>query len=107
MKTMPAQLTNNTLDTGASKATTADKPAWHCLSSEVVCSRLSSAPSGLSNSNAAERRTANGPNELKEGKRISPLRIFVDQFNSLMVWILIAAGIIVGVLGEAVDPSQF
>ena len=100
---MPTPVTNKTDDIGVSNASSADKPAWHCLSADEVCGRLSSAPSGLTNSNAAERRTANGPNELKEGKRISPLRIFVDQFNSLMVWILIAAGIIVGVLGEAVE----
>ena len=52
---------------------------------------------------AAQRLTANGPNELKEGKRISPWQIFLGQFKSLLIWILIAAGVISGVLGEVVD----
>src|SRR6185503_17852150 len=52
---------------------------------------------------AAQRLAADGPNELKEGKHISPLQIFLGQFKSLIIWILIAAGVISGVLGEAVD----
>src|SRR5690606_22450923 len=44
-----------------------------------------------------------GPNTLKEGRRISRLQIFLAQFNSLIVWILIAAGVISGLLGEGVD----
>jgi Ca2+-transporting ATPase len=52
---------------------------------------------------AAQRLAADGPNELKEGKRISPLQIFLRQFKSLIIWILIAAGVISGVLGERVD----
>ena len=50
-----------------------------------------------------QRLAADGPNELKEGKRISPLQIFLGQFKSLIIWILIAAGVISGVLGDVVD----
>jgi magnesium-transporting ATPase (P-type) len=38
-----------------------------------------------------------------EGKRISPWQIFLGQFKSLIIWILIAPGVISGVLGEVVD----
>lgn len=58
---------------------------------------------GLSATEAAQRLAATGPNELKEGKRISPLQIFLGQFKSLIIWILIATGVISGVLGEVVD----
>ena len=44
-----------------------------------------------------------GPNHVTEGTRIGPLAILLGQFNSLLVWILIAAGVISGVLGDAVD----
>jgi len=44
-----------------------------------------------------------GPNELKEAKPISPLAIFFGQFKSLIIWILIAAGVLSGALGEVVD----
>ena len=77
--------------------------AWHSQSAEEVLAQLGSAATGLSATEAAQRLAANGPNELKEGKRISPLQIFLGQFRSLIIWILIAAGVISGVLGEMVD----
>ena len=77
--------------------------AWHCQSAEEALAQLGSTATGLSVREAAQRFTANGPNELKEGKRTSPWQIFLGQFKSLIVWILIVAGIISGVLGEMVD----
>ena len=77
--------------------------AWHNRSAEEVLAHLGSSATGLSAQEAAQRLAADGPNELKEGKRISPLQIFLGQFKSLIIWILIAAGVISGVLGEVVD----
>ncbi len=77
--------------------------AWHSQSAEEVLAQLGSAATGFSAAVAAQRLAANGPNELKEGKRISPLHIFLSQFKSLIIWILIVAGVISGVLGEMVD----
>ena len=77
--------------------------AWHNLSAGEVMAQLHSAATGLSGAEAAQRLATNGPNELKEGKRISPLQIFLGQFKSLIIWILIVAGVISGVLGEVVD----
>ena len=77
--------------------------AWHSQPVEDVLAQLDSVATGLSTQDAAQRLAANGPNELKEGKRISPLQIFLGQFKSLIVWILIAAGVISGLLGEAAD----
>jgi len=68
-----------------------------------VLGQLASTAAGLSSQEAAQRLATNGPNELKEGKPISPLQIFLGQFKSLIIWILIAAGVISGVLGEVVD----
>lgn len=77
--------------------------AWHNRSAEEVLAHLGSSATGLLAAEAAQRLAVNGPNELKEGKRISPLLIFLGQFKSLIIWILIAAGIISGLLGEVVD----
>ena len=77
--------------------------AWHNRSAEEVVAHLGSSATGLSAAEAAQRLAANGPNELKEGRRISALQIFLGQFKSLIIWILIAAGIISGMLGEVVD----
>ncbi|MHB9006854.1 MAG: cation-translocating P-type ATPase [Limisphaerales bacterium] len=78
---------------------------WHHRSTEELLAQFGSTASGLSAPEAARRLVVDGPNELKEGKRISPLQIFLAQFKSLIIWILIAAGVISGVLGEVVDAS--
>jgi len=77
--------------------------AWHSQSAEEVLAQLASTSEGLSSHEAAQRLETNGLNELKEGKPISPLKIFLGQFKSLIIWILIAAGVISGLLGERVD----
>jgi Ca2+-transporting ATPase len=76
---------------------------WHSQSVEDVLARLESEPTGLSATEAAKRLAGDGPNELEEGERISPLHIFFGQFKSLIIWILIVAGLVSGVLGEMVD----
>lgn len=87
----------------APSVSTAPPQAWHTKTSEQVLQQLQSSITGLSSTEAAQRLLSNGPNELKEGKRISAWQIFLGQFKSLIVWILIVAGIISGVLGETVD----
>ena len=77
--------------------------AWHNRSAEEVLTQFDSGATGLSAQEAAQRLAANGPNELKEGKRISAIQIFLGQFKSLIIWILIVAGVVSGVLGEVVD----
>jgi P-type Ca2+ transporter type 2C len=77
--------------------------AWHQRSADEVLAGLGSTAGGLSTEEAGQRLAADGPNELKESKRINPLRIILGQFKSLIIWILIAAGIISGLLGEVVD----
>jgi Ca2+-transporting ATPase len=77
--------------------------AWHSQSGGEVLSKLRSTAEGLTSGEAAQRLEHDGPNELKEGRRISPLRIFLDQFKSLVIWILIVAGIFSGVMGDVID----
>ena len=77
--------------------------AWHSRSAEAALLELKSSPAGLSAQEAATRLAADGPNELKEGERISPVQIFFGQFKSLLIWILIAAGVLSGFLGETTD----
>jgi Ca2+-transporting ATPase len=76
---------------------------WH-LDVEEVASKLgSSVRAGLSAEAAAEKLRSVGPNELQEKKGRGPLAIFLDQFKSLMIGVLIAAALIAGFLKEWVD----
>jgi Ca2+-transporting ATPase len=85
---------------------TAEDPqtrAWHRRSAEDALAQLGSVAAGLSAQEAAKRLAADGPNELQEGPRISPLRMFLSQFKSLIIWLLIGAGVVSAVLGERLD----
>jgi P-type Ca2+ transporter type 2C len=81
------------------------KDAWHCRPAEVVLAELRSTASGLTGAEAARRLAADGANELVEAKRISPVQIVLAQFKSLIVWILIGAGVLSGILGERMDAA--
>ncbi|MEY4722543.1 MAG: hypothetical protein RLZZ324_56, partial [Candidatus Parcubacteria bacterium] len=61
------------------------------------------AKAGLSDAAAAGRLNADGPNALPEPPRTSSLYLFFKQFNSALIYILIAAGIISIAAGEAQD----
>lgn len=72
---------------------------WYSLTKDEVVQRLgTSEESGISDEEAARRLKEYGPNELVEKERISPLKIFLDQFKDLMVIILIIAAIISGAI---------
>ncbi len=77
--------------------------AWHSQSAEEVLAQLACTADGLFSKESAQRLSINGTNELKGSRRISPLQVFLAQFKSLIIWILIAAGVISGVLGERLD----
>ena len=76
---------------------------WHTQSPEVILRRLKSKPSGLTTSEAQQRLLDYGPNQLREAKPVSATTIFLAQFKSLIIWILIGAGLVSGALGEWVD----
>jgi P-type Ca2+ transporter type 2C len=58
---------------------------------------------GLTKSEAEKRLKTYGLNQLENKKKISPIKIFLSQFNDFIVWVLIAATIISGVMGEKAD----
>jgi len=72
---------------------------FHAMSGEEALSALGSSERGLTSQEAAERLARYGPNELSEGRKISPLMIFLDQFKDYMVIILILAAIISAGIG--------
>ncbi|MBL7050926.1 calcium-translocating P-type ATPase, SERCA-type [Candidatus Woesearchaeota archaeon] len=59
-----------------------------------VLNLLDSSEKGLSQIEVEQRIRENGLNELKETKKINPLKIFLAQFESFIVYILIIAVIV-------------
>ena len=80
-----------------------EQAGWHLRPAAAVLTQLRATPEGLSAQEAARRLAADGANELVQGTRISPRQIFLRQFKSLIIWLLIGAGVISGALGENVD----
>ncbi|MGH4125720.1 MAG: cation-translocating P-type ATPase [Clostridium sp.] len=58
---------------------------------------------GLTTEEAETRLKRFGYNKLENKKKISPVSIFFSQFNDFITWILIAATLISGVMGEKAD----
>jgi len=78
--------------------------AWHTLPLDEAAQRLQTdATRGLSNAEAARRLTQYGPNTLAQAQGLSAVAIFVHQFKSLIVVLLIAATVVAFALGENIE----
>ncbi len=58
---------------------------------------------GLSSKEAKRRLDRYGLNQLKKKKKVSRLKIFFEQFNDFITWVLLGATIISGLMGEKAD----
>ncbi len=70
---------------------------------EEVYEELNCSVKGLSTAEANQRIRNYGENVLKEGKKTPPIVIFLNQFKSLLIWILIGAVVISLILGDIVE----
>jgi Ca2+-transporting ATPase len=73
------------------------------LTQEQVLLHLDSSRDGLREEEIPIRQKRYGKNELREGKKRSPVAIIAKQFASPLILILVAATIISAVLGETLD----
>ena len=71
-----------------------ERTAWYRWNSQRVLEELGSSRQGLSRQEAEKRLKENGKNKIQEKKKKSCLRVFLEQFQDLLVWILIAAAVI-------------
>jgi len=78
---------------------------WHIETPEKVYSLLGTDGSGLGDSEATLRLIKYGENKLPETASDSLLVVFLRQFQSPLIYVLIAAGGAVLVLGETLDAA--
>ena len=76
---------------------------WHNLEASKAVTSLNSSSDGLSQEEAEKRLAQFGPNELVKKEKISPWVIFLEQFKSFLIIILLIAVVLSAVLGEVVD----
>ena len=67
--------------------------AWHALSADDAIQRLkTSVAKGLDDAEASRRQAEYGPNMLPTSRKRGPLMRFLQQFNNVLVYVLLAAG---------------
>ncbi len=78
--------------------------AWHHLSSASACEEIGSDPTrGLSQNEVADRLSRHGSNNLPKDEKKPVWRLFLRQFASPLIYILIAASVLAFVLGKRED----
>ena len=80
-------------------------PPWHSQPVDDVLSRLDASANGLSAAEAQQRLVREGPNRLPEPPRRSALRRFLAQCNNILIWVLLVAAVITGLLEEWADTA--
>lgn len=80
------------------------KPFW-ALSAHETFAALKSTGTGLSQNEAKERLSVFGKNVLEDTRTINKIKIFLSQFKSPLIFILIAAGGVTLFLSEWIDAS--
>ena len=78
---------------------------WHALPEAEVLKRQESSPEGLRDEQVAERRREFGMNVLPSKAPPTLPVIFFNQFLSPLIYVLLAAGVIAIVMGDASDAG--
>jgi magnesium-transporting ATPase (P-type) len=78
---------------------------WHELSQEKVLFELEATPAGLNADEAVARLGIHGPNRLPPPPRHSLLRRFLIHFHNILIYVLLGAALITGLLEHWVDTS--
>jgi Ca2+-transporting ATPase len=79
--------------------------SWHLLESEDSLMALQSRRSGLTPDEISARHRQHGPNELAAKETSSPLLIFLRQFSSPLVYVLLTAAVVKIVVGGYLDAG--
>lgn len=82
-----------------------DAVMWHSLDTADVLHRLGSNPLGLGESDARNRLGTFGRNTLPAPRPVHPLIRLLAQFNSTLVYFLLAAALAALVLGHGIDAG--
>lgn len=79
--------------------------AWYAESAGVLLKELQTSEHGLSKQEVAKRREEHGENTLPEGKAESLAAIFLRQFKSPLIAVLIGAAVVIYAIGEQIDAG--
>jgi magnesium-transporting ATPase (P-type) len=89
----------------AAEAAAEHPHAWHALTAEEALAAVESTPRGLTTAEARARLARYGPNALPEAPRRGPLRRLLEQFNNVLIMVLVLAGAVTLALGHLLDAA--
>ena len=78
---------------------------WHAAAPEDALTALGSSAQGLSSAEATRRLQTNGPNALPEKQPTSLLWLFLRQFGSPLIYLLLSAAVVAFLLHERTDAA--
>ncbi|MBC1399055.1 HAD-IC family P-type ATPase [Listeria fleischmannii] len=76
---------------------------WYKLPLNDIFKKVETNEAGLGNSERGKRLAENGSNVLTKGKEDSELKKFFKHFNDLLIYVLIVAGILKGIVGSYIE----
>jgi len=79
--------------------------SWYTLTDESAFDRLNTSAEGLTSTEAEGRLIQYGYNRLKPAKQKGPLKRFLAQFHNVLIYVLLAAGVVTALLGHWVDSG--
>jgi len=79
------------------------KQSWHAISAKTAERMLATSVEGLEADDVAARRAQFGANELPQPPRKTPLEVYLSQFKSAFIYLLLAAAVVSLILGDAGD----
>src|SRR5690554_3719788 len=72
---------------------------------DVLRAQATRSDRGLDAAEAHRRLQRHGPNTLPPPARRGPLLRFLLQFNDILIYVLLVAGVVTGVLGHLIDSG--
>ncbi|MFZ5735554.1 MAG: HAD-IC family P-type ATPase, partial [Pseudomonadota bacterium] len=83
----------------------APEQGWHAAEAEAVLAAVNGSADGLTQQEAAERLAVFGPNALPGARPRSALLRFLLQFHNLLIYVLLAAGVLSAAIGHITDAA--
>ena len=80
-------------------------PTWHSEDIDSIFEKTSTSEKGLLQQDAEKRFEEYGPNRLRPAKKQGPLARFLAQFHNVLIYVLLAAGVVTALLGHWVDSG--
>jgi len=80
-------------------------PSWHALGVDDALQKLGSGLDGLSSGEAHDRLSAHGPNLLQQAQGRPWWKRLLEQFNNILMVILLVASVASLGLGHALDAA--